>query len=158
MRVDQWWTVGPYRFEQVVDHAFDKITSGPMYRFAIDGKISSEMFESLDRAMVAAVGERSMGPRGASGNAVGTAADWFCVMIGLTEAEAEQREPAPAKQERLCPGRGRAWQAHRALGSTQVTPRCPACGGAPEDIDAERPVSVKDGWAGRVPEHLIPQD
>jgi hypothetical protein len=153
VRVDQWWTVGPYRLEEVVDHPFDKITSGPMYRYAINGKISSEMFESLDRAIVAAVGERHMGPRGAGGNAVGTAADWFCKMIDLDEAEAEQA-PAASAQAVPCSGRrGKSWTTHTP------GPACPVCLQGPGDLDAEKPVWLKTtkSWSTLVPDHeLIP--
>jgi hypothetical protein len=149
-RVDQWWTVGPYRIEEVVGHPFREITSGPMYRFAIDGKVSSEMFESMDRALVAAVGERHMGPRGASGNAVGTAADWFCVMIGLAETEA--KVPAqPAVDSSLCPGRGRRWAMVKA------GPGCPVCHKRPEDMgtaDSDL-LAGPTGWLGVIPDHQV---
>jgi hypothetical protein len=42
-----------------------------------------EYHRSLDRALVAAVGEKYTGPRGAGGTGVGTAADWFCRMVGM---------------------------------------------------------------------------
>lgn len=144
-RVDQWWTVGPYRFEELVEHPFNKISSGPMYRFAIDGKISSEVFESLDRAMVAAVGERAMGPRGAAGNAVGTAADWFCVMIGLDEAEAVVPTDAPE----ACSGSGRGW-----LASSEDDARCSVCMVSSQDLGLPRPARRGLGYAGLVPPHI----
>ena len=46
---------------------------------------TGEWFTSLDRAMIAAVGEKYTGPRGAGGEGVGTAADWFARMIGMDE-------------------------------------------------------------------------
>jgi hypothetical protein len=154
VRIDQWWTVGPYRFEEVVDHPFSKITSGPMYRFVIDGKISSEMFESLDRAMVAAVGERRMGPRGAGGNAVGTAADWFCVMIGLDEAEAEEREqagPTLAAPEQ-CSGAGRSW----TTSTNAPDPACRVCAVTYRELGVDRPEQVFGGYShlGHLPPHV----
>jgi hypothetical protein len=153
VRVDQWWTVGPYRLEEVVDHPFDKITSGPMYRYAINGKISSEMFESLDRAIVAAVGERHMGPRGAGGNAVGTAADWFCVMVGMAETQTKQ---APAEEKDgsapiadRCLGSGRGWM---AVGDSN-SPACPRCGATPGALGVAKPERHGLGYLGHVPEH-----
>jgi hypothetical protein len=44
---------------------------------------TGEWFTSLDRAMIAAVGEKYSGKRGAGGEGVGTAADWFARMIGM---------------------------------------------------------------------------
>lgn len=44
---------------------------------------TGEWFASLDRAMIAAIGEKYTGPRGAGGTGVGTAADWFARMIGM---------------------------------------------------------------------------
>lgn len=44
---------------------------------------TGEWFASLDRAMIAAVGGKYTGPRGAGGTGVGTAADWFARMIGM---------------------------------------------------------------------------
>lgn len=46
---------------------------------------TGEWFASLDRALIAAVGEKYTGPRGAGGTGVGTAADWFARMIGMDE-------------------------------------------------------------------------
>lgn len=157
--VSQWWTVGPYRFEEVDSHPFDQVTSGPMYRFAIDGKISSEMFESLDRAMVAAIGERRMGPRGAAGNAVGTAADWFCLMIGLGEAEAEERAEAPAEpaaEDEVCAGSRQGW-ATTESGVRGYLARCRACGESAEQMGA-RPERAGNRYLGWVPEHAPRKD
>lgn len=87
-RVPNRWTVGPYEFEQVENHPFPQPEMPPvMYRFKIDGKSNSEMYQSLDRAIISAVGQRNTGPRGAGGSGVGTAADWFAVMIGLDHVE-----------------------------------------------------------------------
>ena len=156
MRVDQWWTVGPYRLEEVVDHPFDKITSGPMYRYAIDGKISSEMFESLDRAIVAAVGERHMGPRGASGNAVGTAADWFCVMVGMTETQTKQALAEPEKDgsapERVrCEGSRTGWMTTESAVGGYLA-KCRTCGERASDLGA-RPELAGNRYLGWTPEH-----
>jgi hypothetical protein len=42
-----------------------------------------EYHRSLDRALIAMVGQKYTGPRGAGGTGVGTAADWFARMIGM---------------------------------------------------------------------------
>jgi hypothetical protein len=44
---------------------------------------TGEWFASLDRAIIAAVGEKYSGKRSAAGSGVGTAADWFARMIGM---------------------------------------------------------------------------
>lgn len=46
---------------------------------------TGELFNSLDRALIAWVGEKYTGPRGAGGTGVGTAADWFARMIGMDQ-------------------------------------------------------------------------
>ena len=155
-RVEQRWTVGPYTFEEVSGHPFEKL--GPlMYRYTVNGqRVDSELYASLDRAMVSAVGARRMGPRGASGNAVGTAADWFCVMVGIPEDE-QRSEPAPdgsapeqdTTRKRWCPGRGRRWANVRQAAA------CPVCHQRPEDMDAERPMEHAGGWHGLIPDHLM---
>lgn len=92
MRVTMLAQLGDWTFWEVWDHGF----TGPSY----DGKplfgyekVSDpgepgkprikEYHHSLDRAIVSAVGEKYTGPRGAGGTGVGTAADWFCRMIGM---------------------------------------------------------------------------
>jgi hypothetical protein len=57
----------------------------PVYSFLIgdtNGR-PHEWYASLDMALIAAVGEKYTGPRGAGGPNVGTAADWFAKMIGM---------------------------------------------------------------------------
>lgn len=76
------WTVGEYEFTEHVD------TRGAhLFGFTINGKERHEYYYSLDKALIAAVGEKYTGPRGAGGSGVGTAADWFARMIGLEGAE-----------------------------------------------------------------------
>lgn len=82
------WTVGEYTFTEHTEHGFPDFEGKPLYKFEINGKRSMEMYPSLDEALVAAVGEKYTGPRGAGGSGVGTAADWFLRMIG-----AERRCP-----------------------------------------------------------------
>ena len=94
------WTalaqLGDWTFYEVQDHGFTgpEYDGKPMYAYE---KLSDrnpegllgrkpkwgEFHRSLDRAMVAAVGEKYTGTRGAGGTAVGTAADWFCRMVGM---------------------------------------------------------------------------
>ena len=82
-RYSNRWTVGEYTFFEVEDHGFSQYHDSPMYKFVRAGDFTNNTYyESLDRAMVAAVGEKYTGPRGASGSGVGTAADWFMYMIG----------------------------------------------------------------------------
>lgn len=80
------WTVGEWTFYQIEGHGFSDIT-GPLYGFEHNGKREGhpkfgELYETLEHAMVAAVGEKYTGRRGAGGSGVGTAADWFMKMIG----------------------------------------------------------------------------
>lgn len=155
------WAVGPYEIQAVEGHGFPQPQYPEvMYRYKINGaSVDAEMYPSLDRALVSAIGARHMGPRGAGGNAVGTAADWFCVMINLTEDErTAPAEPAaePEQEKRWCPGRGRLWSNHRALGSTAPSPVCPVCHQNPDDLGANRPVRVGAGWSSLIPDHLLP--
>lgn len=154
-RVDHRWTVGPYTFEAVSRHGFPPEYPEVMYRFKIQGqRMDNEVFASLDRALVAAVGARHMGPRSASGPGVGTAADWFCVMIGLAEEEHQAvavKQPVP-EQPKLCPGRGRRWAVLRHA------PACPVCHQRPEDMGAEKPVEHSMGWYGTIPDHPLPEE
>lgn len=102
-RIVQTWIIQAYTFEAVEGHGFS-FPAFPrvMYRFKINGQGNHEMYQSLDRAMVAAVGEKYTGPRSAGGGGVGTAADWFCVMVGMDHAEdgQYQQRTAEANQER----------------------------------------------------------
>lgn len=150
-RVDHRWTVGPYTFEAVSRHGFPEPDYPPvMYRFLIDGqRVDAEMYRSLDRALVAAVGARHMGPRSAGGPGVGTAADWFCKMIDLDEAEAEQRTEAPAEPA-ACVGSGRGWMAV----SDSHDPACSSCGVKPGELGVGKPVRHGLGYLGLVPPHV----
>lgn len=61
-----------------------------------------EYHRTLDRALIAAVGEKYTGPRGAGGTGVGTAADWFARMIGMDQlVEPEYASGQKALQEVL---------------------------------------------------------
>lgn len=79
-----------WTFYEVTAHGFTgEHADRPLYGFAVgqvetpDGKPKlGELYASLEHAMVAAVGEKFTGPRGAGGTGVGTAADWFMRMIG----------------------------------------------------------------------------
>lgn len=81
------WVVGEWTFWEIEGHGFSDI-EGPLYSFTVglpgvgQQPRFTELYESLDEAMVAAVGEKYTGRRGAGGTAVGTAADWFMEMIG----------------------------------------------------------------------------
>jgi hypothetical protein len=92
MRFPNRWTVGQWTFYEIEDHGFTGDLAGrSLFAFG-DGSEDDrgrpkfgEMYASLDRAMVAAVGEKYTGPRGAGGRGVGTAADWFMKMIGADD-------------------------------------------------------------------------
>lgn len=76
------WTVGDYRFAEYDDNG------QALFSFAIgDQPEGYELYGSLDHAMAAAIAERHTGRRGAAGEAVGTAADWFMRMIGAAKTE-----------------------------------------------------------------------
>lgn len=92
MRYTMLAQLGDWTFWELWDHGF----TGPEYDgkplFAYEkvrdpgepGKPKlGEFHQSLDRAMVAAIGEKYTGSRGAGGTGVGTAADWFCRMVGM---------------------------------------------------------------------------
>lgn len=107
------WTVGPYEFQEIEFKGGHPWAGRLMYRYLIDGKrVDAEVYPSLDRAIVSAVGAKYMGPRGAGGNAVGTAADWFMIMVGATEDE----EPAPPKRPGFCEALDCPWTAPHAAG------------------------------------------
>jgi len=78
-RLVDTWEVGPYQLRQWRDR-----DGRDLFDFTIDGERKGlrEMYASLDHALVAAVGEKWTGPRGASGSGVETAAGWFMRMIG----------------------------------------------------------------------------
>lgn len=81
LKVIEHWQVGEFTFTSAY---WSSSQSKVVYGFAIgDQKPSNEWYHSLDMAMIAAVGEKYTGPRGAGGPNVGTAADWFAKMIGM---------------------------------------------------------------------------
>lgn len=76
-------TIGPYTFQEIDDHGFRDYEGRTLWMFQIEGvRPSNELYETLDSVLVAAVGEKWTGPRGAGGTAVDTAAGWFMRMIG----------------------------------------------------------------------------
>lgn len=90
MRYANRWTLPDVTFYQVEDHGFPAFIGQPMFAYgkpdAMDDKgllKVGEFHTSLDRALIAWVGEKYTGPRGAGGTGVGTAADWFARMIGM---------------------------------------------------------------------------
>lgn len=94
MRYEKLATLGEWTFYKVEDHGFTgELKDCPMYGFSqavpegtAAGKPKfGELYNSLEHAMVAAVGEKFTGPRGAGGTGVGTAADWFMRMIGADQ-------------------------------------------------------------------------
>lgn len=80
-RVVNRWEVGEYTFTEYADTWLGEGVT--LFGVAIRNKETGELYGSLDWAMVAAVGEKYTGPRGAGGSGVGTAADWFARMIGM---------------------------------------------------------------------------
>lgn len=107
-RINRTWNIGPYFVDEVEGHGFAEF-DGPLYRSRIEGedRRDSEMYTSLDHAIAAAIGRRWTGYRGAGGTAVGTAADWFMVMIGASAQpflvdrtdEVRERELVRLRQE-----------------------------------------------------------
>jgi hypothetical protein len=93
MRYDMMGTVGQWTFYEVTNHGFTgELTDRPLYGFAVGNAETlkgspklGELYASLEYAMVAAVGERFTGPRGAGGTGVAPAADWFMKMIGASQ-------------------------------------------------------------------------
>lgn len=78
--------IGPYTFFEMVDNGFPDHAGKTLWTFTIEGQQhSSTLYATLDHAMVAAVGERHTGPRGANGPGVDTAAGWFMKMIGADQ-------------------------------------------------------------------------
>lgn len=100
--------LGEWTFYQVED----KVANGPdrtLFGFTEavpDGTRAGKprfgtLYASLEHAMVAAVGEKYTGPRGAGGTGVGTAADWFMRMIGADQLRAAGRDGGKALVEVL---------------------------------------------------------
>lgn len=92
MKFTSRWEMPEVTFYQVEGHGFEAREDRPLYAYGKPGETddhgipkTGELYESLDRALVAWVAEKYTGPRGAGGSGVGTAADWFMKMIGADE-------------------------------------------------------------------------
>ena len=82
-RVTNAWAIGPYVFSEIEDHGFKDFEGEPLYQFTIEGRRAGHTaYQTLDEALVSAVGERWTGPQSAGGGGVDTAAGWFLRMIG----------------------------------------------------------------------------
>jgi hypothetical protein len=92
MRSNQSWVVGEWTFHRVTDHGFSGELEGvALFGFEVQGELGTfgkpklgELYLSLEHAMAAAIAEKHTGKRGAGGTGVGTAADWFMKMIGVS--------------------------------------------------------------------------
>lgn len=92
MKYTNRWEMPEVWFYQVEGHGFDAHEGRPLYAYGKPDDMddrgipkTGELYASLDRALIAWVGEKYTGPRGAGGTGVGTAADWFMRMIGADE-------------------------------------------------------------------------
>lgn len=103
MRYEIVGTVRDWTFYEVTNHGFTgELADKPLYGFVVgEPEISGlggikfgELYPSLDHALVAAVGEKYTGQRGAGGTGVDTAAGWFMRMIGAGQL-------VPAENARL---------------------------------------------------------
>ena len=91
MKYTNRWEMPEVTFYQAEDHGFTGEHEGkPLFCYGKPNDMNDrgipktgELYASLDRALVAWVGEKYTGPRGAGGEGVGTAADWFARMIGM---------------------------------------------------------------------------
>lgn len=90
MKYTNRWTLPEVTFYQVEDHGFPAFEGQPLFAYGKPDAMDAhglpkvgELYPSLDRALIAWVGEKYTGPRGAGGTGVGTAADWFARMIGM---------------------------------------------------------------------------
>jgi hypothetical protein len=107
-------TVADWTFYEVTDHGFSgELANQPLYGFTVNPAPEiqpklNELFANLEHAMVAAVGEKFTGKRGAGGTGVGTAADWFMRMIGAGQVvpadDARQALTRAAKDAALWTG------------------------------------------------------
>lgn len=84
--------LGDWTFYEFTEHGFPSHDGSSLFGYehvsdpGDPGKPKTgELYTSLDRAMIAAVGEKYTAPRGAGGAGVGTAADWFARMIGMDQ-------------------------------------------------------------------------
>jgi hypothetical protein len=107
MKYGKRWEMPEVTFYEVVDHGFEQHKGRPLYAYGKPGETDShgipktgELHAALDRALIAWVGEKYTGPRGAGGQGVGTAADWFARMIGMdTLVEVNYQDGQKALQE-----------------------------------------------------------
>lgn len=89
MRYTNRWELPEVTIYRIEDHSFDEYADEPLYAYGKPNDTdhrgmprTGELYRTLDHALVAWVGEKYTGPRGAGGTGVGTAADWFMRMIG----------------------------------------------------------------------------
>ncbi len=91
MRYGNRWEMPEVTFYEVEDHGFTGEHEGrTLYAYGKPDDMNDrgmprtgELYTSLDRALVAWVAEKYSGKRGAGGEGVGTAADWFARMVGM---------------------------------------------------------------------------
>jgi hypothetical protein len=133
MKYTSRWEMPEVTFYQVEDHGFPAHEGKPLYCYGKPGETNDngipktgELFLELDRALVAWVGEKYTGPRGAGGTGVGTAADWFMRMIGADQlVEVDYSSGQKALQEAVADTRrydGPIYQRARAI-STELEKR-----------------------------------
>lgn len=83
---------------QIDDHGLGGVHEGkPLFRFRLAGSVrpNFELYNTIERALVALVAAKYTGERGAGGTGVGTAADWFMRAIGADKLTAvEDRDAA----------------------------------------------------------------
>lgn len=92
MKFTRRWEMPEVTFYEVSDHGFQAHEGEALYAFGKPDDMNDQgepkvgdLYPALDRALVAWVGEKYTGPRGAGGTGVGTAADWFFRMISANE-------------------------------------------------------------------------
>lgn len=80
------WLIGDDYTIQEVTGWFTRSGDSTVFRFKLtrDGEWSRELYATMDFCLVSMIGEKYTGMRGASGEGVGTAADWFAKMVGMT--------------------------------------------------------------------------
>jgi hypothetical protein len=84
MRTSREWECGEWTFVELINSHSE---APPIYGFYIKDNTGkySELYASLDEAMVSAVGEKYTGRRMAGGAGTDTAAGWFMHMIGARQ-------------------------------------------------------------------------
>lgn len=78
------WTVDTYTIYRVQTNKIHDV----YYTYTIDGsdirkRSVNHLFYTIEHAMASAIAEKHNGQQGASGTAVGTAADWFMKMCSI---------------------------------------------------------------------------